>query len=92
LDHWKAHLLGFRCYAYRRGQAPERIQQSFPLLTLEEIYGAIAFYLANQKSVYESIVEDEVEFEKMRQSSRENNAAWYKRMAKARSEMLLAQK
>jgi uncharacterized protein (DUF433 family) len=27
-------------YAFRRGAAPESILRSFPLLTLEEIYGA----------------------------------------------------
>jgi uncharacterized protein (DUF433 family) len=28
-------------YAFKRGAAPESIQRAFPLLTLEEIYGAI---------------------------------------------------
>src|SRR2546427_4072140 len=32
--------------AFKRGAAPESIQRAFPLLTLEEIYGAITFYLA----------------------------------------------
>lgn len=38
-------------YAFNRGAAPESIRRSFPLLTLEEIYGAIAFYLAHQKEI-----------------------------------------
>ncbi len=38
-------------YAFRRGQSPESIRRSFPLLTLEEIYGAIAFYLAHQAEI-----------------------------------------
>jgi len=32
-------------YAYHRGASPESIQRSFPLLKLEQVYGAIAFYL-----------------------------------------------
>ena len=35
-------------YAFRRGGAPETICQNFELLTLEEVYGAIAHYLAHQ--------------------------------------------
>jgi uncharacterized protein (DUF433 family) len=35
-------------YAFLRGAAPESIAQSYPVLSLEEVYGAIAFYLANQ--------------------------------------------
>ena len=38
-------------YAYKRGAAPESIQRAFPLVTLEEIYGAITFYLAHQREV-----------------------------------------
>lgn len=38
-------------YAYKRGAAPESIQRAFPLATLEEIYGAITFYLAHQQEV-----------------------------------------
>ena len=32
-------------YAFRGGESPETIQQSFPSLTLEQVYGAITFYL-----------------------------------------------
>lgn len=79
-------------YAYRRGQSAESIQHSFPLLTLEEIYGAIAFYLANQQIVDKSILEDEIEFAKMQTSFRESNSAWHESMNKARLELLLEQK
>lgn len=32
-------------YPFRRGASPETIRSSFPILTLEQVYGAIAFYL-----------------------------------------------
>jgi uncharacterized protein (DUF433 family) len=79
-------------YAFQRGQSPESIRSSFPLLTLEEIYGAIAFYLANQDNVDKSILEDEAEFEKMRKLSRENGAAWFRKMSEARSQMASEQR
>jgi uncharacterized protein (DUF433 family) len=34
--------------AFHRGESPETICQNFELLRLEEVYGAIAYYLANQ--------------------------------------------
>jgi uncharacterized protein (DUF433 family) len=38
-------------YAFRRGESPEAICQNFELLRLEEVYGAIAYYLDNQADV-----------------------------------------
>jgi uncharacterized protein (DUF433 family) len=38
-------------YAFKRGAAPESMQRTFPLLTLEEIYGAITFYLAHEQEI-----------------------------------------
>jgi uncharacterized protein (DUF433 family) len=38
-------------HAFRRGESPETICQDFELLTLEEVYGTIAHYLANQAEI-----------------------------------------
>ena len=38
-------------HAFRRGESPETICQNFELLRLEEVYGAIAYYLANQAEI-----------------------------------------
>lgn len=38
-------------YAFQQGLSPESIVQSFPLLTLEQVYGAITFYLANRNEI-----------------------------------------
>ncbi|MDQ3748845.1 MAG: DUF433 domain-containing protein [Acidobacteriota bacterium] len=78
-------------YAFRRGQSPESIRRSFPLLTLEETYGAIAFYLANQAEVDEYLIREEEEFEKMRQDSRVTDTDWHEKMQKARQELLTPQ-
>jgi len=38
-------------YAFHQGHSAETIQQQFPSLSLEEVYGAIAYYLANREEV-----------------------------------------
>ncbi len=38
-------------HAFRRGESPKTICQNFELLCLDEIYGAIAYYLANQTNI-----------------------------------------
>lgn len=78
-------------YAFRRGQSPESIRRSFPLLTLEEIYGTIAFYLANQSEIDEYLAREESEFEKIRLTSQETDAEWHGKMRKARQESLTPQ-
>ncbi len=72
-------------YAFRRGQSPESIRGSFPLLSLEEIYGAIAFYLANRTEIDEYLIAEENEFEAARQNQGETE--WRAKMRKARREL-----
>jgi uncharacterized protein (DUF433 family) len=54
-------------YAFLAGQSPESIAQSFPVLTLEEVYGAITFYLANRKAIDVYLSQGEQLFETLRQ-------------------------
>jgi len=49
-------------HAFKRGAAPESIQRAFPLLTLEEIYGAITFYLAHAQEIDTYLTQAEAEF------------------------------
>jgi uncharacterized protein (DUF433 family) len=37
--------------AYQQGHSAETIRQQYPALTLEQVYGAITFYLANREDV-----------------------------------------
>jgi len=37
--------------AWREGLSPESIQEDFPSLHLEQVYGAIAYYLGNQAEI-----------------------------------------
>jgi len=52
-------------YSFKDGaEAPETTRQSFPSLTLEQVYGAIAFYLGHQADVDANIREGEEELER----------------------------
>jgi uncharacterized protein (DUF433 family) len=42
---------------FRNGASPESIRQAFPVLSLEQVYGAITFYLGHQQEVDASIDE-----------------------------------
>ena len=71
-------------YAFLRGASPESITQSFPALTLEEVYGAIAFYLAHQTEIDAYLREGEGEFEALRQQARQANPLLYQKIEEAR--------
>ena len=49
--------------AFNRGAVPETIRRSFPLLSLEEVYGAITFYLAHEKDIEEYLQRSYAEFD-----------------------------
>jgi uncharacterized protein (DUF433 family) len=71
-------------YAWRDGLSPESINENFPVLTLEEVYGAITFYLANQEEIDKYLSLSEAEFETARQKSieqlRQNKPQLYERL------------
>lgn len=75
-------------YAYQSGAAPESIHRSYPLLSLEEVYGAIAFYLGNQQEIDAYLKQSEVALartaEKMRTSFRTDNPALVHQLEKVR--------
>jgi uncharacterized protein (DUF433 family) len=64
-------------YEFQSGASPECIRQSYPALTLEQVYGAIAYYLANQDAIDQYLSEKYPE--------------WYEKMEKARKELLASQ-
>ena len=54
-------------YAFQNGASPESIVQSFPILNLEQVYGAITFYLANRDLIDSYLTAEEAEFAAMPQ-------------------------
>jgi uncharacterized protein (DUF433 family) len=77
-------------YEFISGASPEGIQRSFPALALEEVYGAVAFYLANREEIDLYLSKGEKEFADLQDRSRVEYPAWYERMRKAREESLVS--
>ena len=67
-------------YAFLDGQSAESIAQSFPVLTLEQVYGAITFYLAHRTEVDEYLRQGEADFEALRQRLRDQNSLLYQKL------------
>ena len=70
--------------AYLRGESPEGIADSFPALDLEQIFGALAFYMANRKMVDEYLRRGQREFDSLRDQARRENPGLYAKLAEAR--------
>ena len=70
--------------AFLRGESPEGIAESFPSLGLEQIFGALAFYLANREVVDQYLRQGQEEFEALREQARRDNPALYRKLAEAR--------
>jgi uncharacterized protein (DUF433 family) len=73
-------------YGFLSGESPESIAQNFPLLLLEQVYGGIAFYLANRELVDEYLEAGEAEFEKLQQLLRTKNPHLYQKLKVAQSQ------
>ena len=72
--------------AFQQGLSPESIVRSFPLLTLEQIYGAIAFYLANRAEIDAYLTAEGEAFETMPQPLQESSPILYKKLMKAKGQ------
>jgi hypothetical protein len=71
-------------HAFLRGESPEGIAESFPALELEQIFGALTFYMANRDLVDRYLSEGRREFEALRQEARRNNSSLCMKLAEAR--------
>jgi uncharacterized protein (DUF433 family) len=73
--------------AFLGGQTAQTIAQSFPTLTLEQVYGAMAFYLAHRDEIDRYIAEQSTEFEVARQKSRYSEREFYVKLSAAKRSM-----
>ena len=72
-------------YSFRDGLSPESIVQSFPLLTLEQVYGAITFYLANRTEVDAYLAAEEATFDAMGQPLQASDPGLYNKLLAAKA-------
>lgn len=70
-------------YAFLRGESPEGVAESFPALSLEQIFGALTFYLANREAVDQYLLEGKQQFELLREEARRKNPALCARLGEA---------
>ena len=70
--------------SFLRGASPESIAQSSPVLTLEEVYGAITYYLAHHEAVNGMLEKSQKEFDALRERPRAANPNLYKKLEEAR--------
>jgi uncharacterized protein (DUF433 family) len=73
-------------YSFLNGESPESIAQNFSLLSLEQVYGAIAFYLANREFVDIYLKTGEAEFEQLQLSCQEKNPLLYQKLKMAQAQ------
>lgn len=71
-------------YAYASGQTAESIAQSFPSLSLEQVHGALAYYLANREEVDAYLERSDAEYETAREEARQADPMFYQKLAAAR--------
>jgi uncharacterized protein (DUF433 family) len=71
-------------YAFLSGQSAESIAQSFPVLTLEQVYGAITFYLANRETVDRYLELQEQDYDAKREAARAADPMFYQKLADAK--------
>jgi uncharacterized protein (DUF433 family) len=74
-------------HAFRRGESPEAIAQDFELLRLEQVYGAIAYYLANQSNVDAYLSRQEKKWAEERANSEPLPEGLRDRLIRAQSEL-----
>jgi uncharacterized protein (DUF433 family) len=67
-------------YAYLQGHSPETIIEQYPALSLEQVHGAIAFYLANKAEVDQYLDKQEQLWEKLRQEQERNPSPVVRRL------------
>jgi uncharacterized protein (DUF433 family) len=67
-------------YAFLNGSSPESIVDCFPALTLEQVYGAITYYLAHQADVDAYLKQGLADFEALRARLKDQNLLLHQKL------------
>lgn len=71
-------------YAFLNGETAESIAQAFPLLTLEQVYGAITYYLANRSEIDAYLHQGEADFDALRRRTHQADPMFLQKLKAAR--------
>lgn len=74
-------------YAFERGNSPEAIQKSFPVLKRAQIYGAIAYYLEHQADFQRYLENEERRIQESSIPLSEANPELWNRLLRAKEEL-----
>ncbi len=67
-------------HAYWNGRLPESIVADFPALSLEQVHGAIAYYLKHRSSVDQYLETQDKQWDQFKQKSSAQHSPLIKRM------------
>jgi len=70
-------------YDWWNGLSPESIVENFQTLTLEQVYGAIAYYLGHKQEVDAQIQRNREKFEELREQWRATHPSLYEKLKAA---------
>ncbi|OFW42695.1 MAG: hypothetical protein A3J29_10415 [Acidobacteria bacterium RIFCSPLOWO2_12_FULL_67_14b] len=71
-------------YAFLDGQSAEAIAHAFHVLTLEQVFGAITYYLAHRGEVDRYLERRGQNFDAARRAAREVDPMFYQKLAEAK--------
>ena len=71
-------------YAFLSGQSAEAIAQAFPVLNLEQVYGAITYYLAHRDDIDRHLERRRQDFDAARQAARDADPMFYQKLTDAK--------
>ena len=72
---------------FLEGMSPEAIAEDFPTLSLEQVYGAITFYLAHRPEVDASLAATQRQWEDVRRNQSPHSDSLRERLARARTDL-----
>ena len=67
-------------YDYLSGLSPESIADNFDTLSLEQVYGAITFYLSHRDEVDKRLMSNRAKFDALRKKARKSNPLLYRKL------------
>jgi uncharacterized protein (DUF433 family) len=72
---------------FQEGASPDKIVNSFPTVTPAQVYGAIAYYLENEKTVDDYLAEGDRELERAAVPLSQTNPELFARLQAARRQI-----
>ena len=67
-------------YDYLSGLSPESIADNFDTLSLEQVYGAITYYLSHRGEIDRHLMRNRAKFEALRKKARESHPLLYRKL------------